>query len=441
MAATTTLIKGLLITGLTSGCDLGAFGPNPSRLDATASPTASVNPEPLDDPRPDRRPTVPTAASAAPSAVSTETREPSAPPEPLNADGALARDRRPGRPPDGVDLEVTLRWAPLTAPPSAPEVDVETLERLRAQDQPKLLVTLTESGRMSLSISSGFVLEPNTRLVARRDRYGYALVWPRDLRYRVVAPGALRPLLGEGRLDVIQLATGVTETLPPDTRAGRPVVRYRIRTPVAEAEIALAEVPGAGAGAGLFCRLVVELAGATPSLPVCSDARVLVAAELRWRADRERLGGDLRFDVTAIEPREKIRFGGYAMPPVPARLTTGRPPRRTGPWVETGVLNQLRTAPRTPPESAPTLEPVFSATNASDHMLTLFVDGIAVGLVAPWQTLRIDGLPTGEYTVAWRSFLGDAPPVVASRWLPATVVYGRPTPAAEGRPSAPAAAP
>jgi len=414
----------LAALGPAFGCDAAIFGPNPSRSDPTASPTASVTPEPLDDPRDDE------SDDAVPKPAPTDDNEsgqPRVPPEPLAADLPLPRDRIRGRELAGLALTVSVRRAAVPAAPNAPEVATEALRELQTEGQPRLDVELSDRGRMQITLQEGFLLEPETRLVARRERYGYALLWPRRDRYRVVPPGALRALLGEGRLDVTQLSVGRAETLPPGERLGFTLERHRIRTPVGEVDIELAEIPEAGAAAGLLCRFVVELAGATSAHPVCEGDRVLLGAELRWRAVKDQANAGLRFEVTALRRSETFEPGPFAMPPTSARFASGLPARAPGALLEPKTLERIRTGPTSPPESGPTLLPSVEATNASDRLLTLFVDAVPVALIRPWQTLRLDGFAPGRYVVHWRSFLGDTVGPTAEQWLPTKVTNGPPT--------------
>lgn len=425
------LLHGCLILGI-GGCDADFFGPGPSPSDRTASPTASVNPEPLDDD--------PREEEAVPKPVPSETKEGVAapsPPEPLTADLPLPRDRLRGRDLAGIELSVSLRRAAVPAAPNAKEVATEALRELQAESIPRMTVQLVERGRMQVTLADGFLLQADSRLVARRERYGYALVWPSESRYRVVPPGALRALFGEGRLDVTQLSVGRTEKLPPGERLGISLERHRLKTPIAEVDLELAEIPEAGLGAGLFCRLVVELAGASPAHPLCERQRVLLGAELRWTSVRGAASAGLRLEVTALRRDEGLEPGPLTMPPSGARFASGLPRRRPGSLLSADALETLRSGPTSPPESGPTLLPATEAVNTSDRLLTLFIDAIPVGLAAPWQTLRLDGLVPGRYVVHWRSFLGDTVGPTAEHWLPTRITNGPPPDEPSPAPDAP----
>lgn len=407
------------------GCDAAIFGPNPSRSDPTASPTASVTPEPLDD-----DPREGDGDDAVPKPTPTgdgKDGKPRVPPEPLAADLPLPRDRIRGQELSGLELTLALRRAAVPAAPNAPEVATEALRALQAEGQPELEVQLTDRGRMQMTMKEGFLLEAKTRLVARQERYGYAMLWPRRDRYRVVPPGALRALLGEGRLDVTQLSVGRAESLPAGERLGYALERHRIKTPIGQADLDLAEVPEAGAATGLLCRFVIELVGASPAHPICEKNRVLLGAELRWTTGKEEeTTPGLRLEVTALRRSETLEPGPFAMPPPSSRFASGVPARSPGVLLGGKALERFRTGPTSPPESGPTLLPAVEAVNASDRLLTLFVDAVPVANVAPWQSLRVEGFAPGRYVVHWRSFFGDAVGPTAEQWLPAKVTNAPP---------------
>ncbi len=109
----------------------------------------------------------------------------------------------------GVTLDAAFRWRDIPPPPRAPEVSADGLREAQRLTALSLKIDLTEAGRMRAElIGAAFPLPAHSELRARADQYGNLLVWPNAGGYRVIAPGALRTLLGERRVDVTPLSPG-----------------------------------------------------------------------------------------------------------------------------------------------------------------------------------------------------------------------------------------
>ena len=103
----------------------------------------------------------------------------------------------------GVTIEGNFRFRELPAPPRGQEVSAEGLREAQRITALTFRADLSESGRMRLElVGAAFPLPPHTENRARADLLGHLLFWPDLTAYRVVPPGALRTLLGEGRIHV-----------------------------------------------------------------------------------------------------------------------------------------------------------------------------------------------------------------------------------------------
>ena len=75
----------------------------------------------------------------------------------------------------------------------------------------------------------------------------------------------------------------------------------------------------------------------------------------------------------------------------------------------------------------------MALSNSTDELRFVWLDGVAVGWVAPGGRVEVPGLVVGRYVVSWRTFLGDAiePPETLS--LPASSDLGAPDTGAPAR--------
>lgn len=410
---------GVLALGLLLACDPTTFGPAPSPADAGPLPDPSIRPRPLEDPRIDGG----TAAQQSADAGDAGT----APPEPLEVDDALEPDvliEESG----GIELEVAIRWRDQAGPPGLPEVDTKAVTRLREVADGTLQVALAAAGRARIEVASrAMTLPEGTALLGRAERYGHVLVWPGGRRYRVIPVGAARALFGEARADVGQVVRGSPTSLEAGERLGIPTRRVRLTSPLGTVVLEMAEVAAAGAAAGLFCRLLLDIAGIDPASEVCARGEIALAADYRWH----RGGPGVSFEAVRIVTREEMPRHELAMPPRRARFSIVGLPDRPAVFFAADELTALRTvAIDVGPSSEGAPETGLEAINRSDLGLFLLIDGVATAYVAPWQALVVGGLRPGRYVLQWRSFLGDVVEPPTEQVVPGRVVYGEPLPAA-----------
>jgi hypothetical protein len=252
-----------------------------------------------------------------------------------------------------------------------------------------------------------------TEIRARTDRYGHVLLWPHESTYRVVAPGALRALFGERRLDVAPLSGA--ELLPIGDGARRFNYRTRkveVTTRAAKATFEIASIAGAGEGGTLLCRALLDLMNAPPSTPLCTTDDMPLHADLRWTTK-----GAIAFDVVSLARRTDLALSQLAAPPPSlAFVPSPPPPLNSETMLTRSELAAFRTAPVEVPVSAdtdakaPPLAPDSGLllVNSSDELRFAWIDGAAVAWVAPGAREQLTALLRGRYVLQWRTFLGDA---------------------------------
>lgn len=402
------------------GCDPNAFGPQPAVTDTGSSPSASALPR-LDDP----------AISTLDGGVAKRSDgglDAGLPvPAPLPIDRRLAADRIVPRDLAGVVLEARWTHRDVVGTTSSPQLDEEALKRAREATEGGWRITLTSGGRMDMEITArAQPLPSGTRLIGRQKSLGWVLVWPEGDRYRVVPAGAARALLNESRTDVSPAASVKLEMDGEGERLGLSTQTATIRTPVGEVTLELARVDETGPAGTSLCRMLVELAGATPSPTMCTHDEIPVRAAYRWvLPDGEARG--VTFEVTALERRTDLDWRAFVMPPTGAKLVRSGLPA-TGTFFDPGELRRFRkgpgAAPSPPDPRAP--EEGLVASNRSDRLLYLWVDGVPITTVQPWGDRAVQGLLPGRYRMQWRSFLDDFVEQPSEHDLPARVRHGKP---------------
>ena len=223
--------------------------------------------------------------------------------------------------PAGYSLTGTMHIA-LLPPLTRGEGAVQSaLEAARKKTETRLDLDLSGS-RLRVAIAGGgFLLAEGSELRARWDQYGHILLMPGLSWYRIVAPGAMRALLGERRLDVLPLGEVVL------TRSGEGQRRlgYRTRKVIAETRVGkaileVARLADAGEGGALMCRLFIDLLAGYPGTPVCGSEDVPLHAEFTW-SNR----GGLVFDATSVVRKLDIPAASLSAPPPAAAFETSAP--------------------------------------------------------------------------------------------------------------------
>jgi hypothetical protein len=380
------------------------------------SPNASILPAPLatgiEAPR--------AASDAGPIDAGAGDAEAALPPQPAREDEPLAADTEL-RETSGATLKGRFRWPDVTLPGRLPEANADALDRARAAATFELEVAAAAAGRLRITlVSPRFVLPAGSELRARTGSYGHVLVWPDGGRYVVVQPGAMRTLLNERRADVVPLTRAAGTPRGNSQYLGLASERLSLVTPLGRLELEQAHATGAGAGAELFCRFLLELAGVHPESSACRPELLPVRAEYSWAE-----GGRLVFDATALERSVALEPGSLEVPPRGAEHRIGEVPIPASALLaERSQLRAIRIRPATvrPSKEAPR-EGLLLVS--SDHLLRYaLIDGWPVArLEAQGAGLSLD-LVAGTYSLAARTFLGDdvSAPVVAI--VPGRVVLG-----------------
>jgi len=340
--------------------------------------------------------------------------------QPLTPDaGPLPVSLRPDEeaPPDTLskdssawEIEALLRTAEIPPAFRGPETAIVAIDAVKKKTELRLTIDLTASRVRIAMRGAGFTIPEGTELRARSDRYGHFLLLPHAGDYRVAAPGSLRALLGERRIDVEPLMlASVVERWDGARRLGYRTRRIEVTNRAATAVFELARIADAGEGGLLLCRMFLDLMNAPPSTPACGADEVPLHVEWRW-ATR----GALAFDAEVLR-RTDVAAGAMAAPPANLSFAPPTLPEiRAQAIAEPAELAAFRTAPApdvpaTQPDGS--VVPVVAGlvlTNASDELRFAWLDGAPIAWLAPGARIALPSLLRGRYGFAWRTFLGDA---------------------------------
>lgn len=386
--------------------------------DARESPQAKAEPAPLAT-------AVQVLASAAPVPISAEA---GPPPVAMRGDLALPPDTVP-KDVAGYTLQAALRVSDAPPPFKGPEVSVAALEAARRKTEPRVAIDLAPGHARIVLSSHGFALPEDTELRARADRYGFVVLLPGVPGYRVAAPGALRALLGERRIDVAPLSpVEVTARGEGARRLGYRTRRVEAVNRVATASFELARVTDAGDGGVLVCRALLDLMNAPPATSLCGLDEVPLHVELRWSTR-----GAIVFDAFGLARRtEALAPQQLAAPPAGTAFAPPFiPSLGSGLLVTLAELGAFRTAPSEAPPSAPPArasdpQSGLVIANSTDELRFLWLDGTPVAWVAPGARDAIPTLLHGRYSAQWRTFLGDSIDVAQMVTVPGTTDVGAP---------------
>ncbi|MCC6648638.1 MAG: hypothetical protein IT374_24105 [Polyangiaceae bacterium] len=389
-----------------AGCERPRAEPPPGELQP--SPNASILPAPLTSSEP--------RAREAPQALRSD--------EPMPPDTLGAKET------SGVSL--VMEWKPqeLPSPPRAPETHAEGLATLRRATALRTTLQLTETGRLRLVFEGrGFPLPAGTELRARGDRLGHALVFPGATEYRPAAPGTLRSLFGDRRLDALPLVSGQIgpkKELPP--RLGRAVSRYSITTKLGALTLDVARAPELGQGGVMLCRLLVELVGVDPSTLACEADQLPIRAHLAFPT------GGIVLDLSDLPAkRVELPLADLSAPPPGATLAAATTP--TGPAVvasrEELALLRTRELDTTPAPGAP--PDGLLVRSGVDSLRAVMLDGALVAWLDAGESVTLAGLRRGRYTASSRTLLGDAADAPRAVEAPGRFTLGEPPAPAPAR--------
>jgi hypothetical protein len=395
---------------------LGAIGCEPhhelpSAQDAAPSPNASILPAPLVTNQNPKNPSSFASGRAVGLQFDSQGKPitPDAgvpPPVAIAANKVVAKDRLRIKDMQGVVMQAKWVWHQLENAPKDPEVAPAKIEELQKLTAHTWKIWLAEPGRLRISFEGvAFPIPKGSELRARFDLLGHVFVFPDANQYRVVPVGSLRSLFGDRRLDVIPLNTSV----PKAKGAGKTLLgitsqRSEITSDLGTLLIDFIKIPEAQLSAVLLCRTLVELMAVTPETSICSTGQLPVHAEYRWKQ-----GGQLNFEVTAMERKVEMRvLEMYCPPPAASFADTQMPPLSSGVFLDKQALVSIRkqaTKNKTTSEDAPGEGIV--AVNATDSLQYLVLDGVPIAWVMPGKSQYVIGPVNGRYSVQWRNFLGD----------------------------------
>ncbi len=402
----------MMASVLVGACRTTVTEPDPPH--PRASPQAKAVPAPLA--------TVPAGTASAPVVISNPEAGP--PPQPLRGDVGLSADTVGSKDIVGYTLRAVIRASDVAGGPRAPEVSAAGVEAARKKTEPRLVVDMSPTRMRMVAASPGFVLPEDTELRARVDRYGHVLILPVAVAYRIAAPGTLRALIGERRLDVAPLGPADQAARGEgQRRLGMRTRRVEVVTRAANASFEISRVSDLGEGGVLLCRALLDLMNAPPSLPLCASDEVPLHAELRWTTH-----GSIIFDAVSFTRRTDLVPQLLAAPPPGAIFTPTPPPHEASAiWLSPSDLAALRTSAvdvPAPDGGAVSSDRALVLQNATDEVRVAWLDGIATAWMSPGETLRVLGLTRGRYVVQWRTFLGDSIEAPQSVFVPGSSKVG-----------------
>lgn len=398
--------------------------------DAGASPNASIQPAPLASEAPDVTATSPSDGGRggipADSAGRLLPDAAPPPPEALSPEQALPVEAPGSKDLAGVSIDVAFRWRDVPAPPKAPEVAADGIKAAQKLTALTWRVDLADTGRMRVVFTSrALPLPERTEIRARSDRYGAIVLWPNSTDYRVLAPGTLRTVLGERRVDVTPLSITTPTPKGSANRLGMTTRKVELSSAIGTAVLEIAKVPEAGEGGPVYCRALGEIVGVDPKVEVCQPGEVPLAVTYAWAHG----AGGIALEATNLTRRTDISPADVVVPPAGAAYAaSGLPTAPGGIFLSREELAAFRSAKLDlPPKNDPTAPGEgFVAANQTDTLEYLLVDGVPVVAVPPASERYVIGTERGRYVMQWRTFLGDklAPP--ATFELPARISLGGP---------------
>ena len=326
------------------------------------------------------------------------------PPLPLRA--ALWVEAEPaGKDLAGYSLTAVVRLPDAPAVPTGPVVNASAIDAMRKANEPRFAIDLSASRMRMQLASAGFMLARDAELRSRLDRYGHLFFTPDLASYRVLAPGSLRALFSERRVDVSPLSPAeVTSQGEGVRRLGYRTRKVEVQSRAGKGVFEIAKLADLGDGGQLVVRALLDLMSAAPQTVVVSTDEVPVHAELHWPAR-----GAVFFDVTSITKRVDLAAASMAVPPAGAVFAGGPLTPLAGELrVDPKEVAAIHTAPIDLGPEAPKTTGSLFLVNTHDTPRFAWLDGAPVAWVAPDGRVELSSLPRGRYQLEWRSFLDDA---------------------------------
>jgi hypothetical protein len=366
------------------------------------SPNASILPAPLVT-----KPVKTAAASAGAEVPADERPEagPIEPPRALREDEAVPSDDTLREAP-GVGMEARFRWLE-PAPPKPPEGNPDGMARARDKNAFNVGIELSQAGRMKLTLlSRAFSLTAGAELRARDDRYGFIVMWADQRQYAPLAPGTLRAVFAEARLDVTPLADPVLQQLGNSGVLGLSTQKFVVETSLGRLEIEQVSMPAAGSAGALLCRLLLEFVAASPRSSACRTELVPLRAEYTWKS-----GEHFLFEAAKLHKRPQQTPDMLATPPLGAEVRRGELPATANvALLDEGELAGLRVregpAAETKKSEPGAPKSGLLLVNRSESPRYVLVDGITAAWLRPDGERLLTGLKPGRYALQSRDFFG-----------------------------------
>ena len=339
-------------------------------------------------------------------------------PKVLREDTRLQADSP--NPKDSLGITLEAEWKSGDWPPLANNspIERERLTEIHARNKWLFRIDPAASGRMRLTLASrGFAFDKGTEIRARVDLLGHVLVWPDQMQYRILPPGAMRALFEEGHPDVGPTLATNAKTAGTAHWLDWEVERTNVTNSLGHLTVDQTTAANAGIAGRLLCRWLLEFIEADPASSVCQNDLVPVRAQFSFTG-----GGKADFSVTQLTKKQEFTAVGIGVPPVGANQNARDLPRAA---VGNNVLLaelRSRTAPRTAPGS--TSPSGLIAANHTLGLRVLIVDGVTAGWLLPGEERNISELLPGAYSVSWRDFLGNSVESPKGVTLPARVTVG-----------------
>lgn len=381
---------------------------------AACNPSTTTEPAKGESPQASAQPTPLAVATNTASASPVALLEGGPPPAPLRGDEVLPAESA-SKEGVGYTLSAVFRQADLIGPPRANEVSQLGLEAARKATELRVAIDFSATHLRLVLEGEGFMLPAGTEIRARSDRFGHVLVWPGAATYRPLAPGAMRALLGERRLDVAPItAADVVAKEEGGRRIGIRTHKMEVTTRAAQASMEIGHLEGAAEGGVLLCRVLLDLMNAPPSTRLCELDELPVRAELHWtggapRARGDEKAGSLVFELTGALKKPEMPVTPLLVPPANASFAAEpMPTMGVAPMLAQPELAALRTIDVDVPPVAGVNGDTLVIQNATNELRELLLDGVPVAWAAANARGELHGLKRGRYVAQWRTFLGDA---------------------------------
>lgn len=286
--------------------------------------------------------------------------------------------------------------------------------------QRRFEINLRSHGRMQITFhGTTFPFASGTSIAARLENYGHVLVWPNQLRHRVLPVGSLRSLFLEGRPDV-----NPTVHLDHEPKASGHLFEHPTRTWVLEtnrgkltlqqAEVAEAEWSGV-----LVCRFLLEWLSIGPTSSACDVGLLPLKAEFESAQ-----GAKLVWETTEFDVRAEPSVSQLQVPPRESQFREFGIPEAEPVLLES-ELKQLRKSGRSG---------ALLIHNPTPYVQWLLLDGTPAMRVAPLASITIPELSHGSYHARLVDFFGAGSLHQAGLVVDDESTFGEPSPPPESNP-------